>query len=239
MGHLKHPESLINFIAAYGTHPLITAETTLEGMRAAAFAIVTGQSVTLSNGRVINAPTDSLDFLNSTGAWANNSLLHTAKDLDGVTITGLGNIDFWVGGLAEKQMPFGGLLGSSFNFVFENQLEALQNGDRFYYLSRTAGLNFGTELENNTFSQLVMLNTDVKHLPADIFSTPTWTLEVDRSKQFTGLGADGRADPTDGAITINGQVVAPLVIREQPGDHRRRQQLSAVHGRGPHSARGH
>src|SRR5262249_26893720 len=50
MGHLKHPESLVNFIAAYGTHPLITAQTTLEGMRAAAFAIVTGQSVTLSDG---------------------------------------------------------------------------------------------------------------------------------------------------------------------------------------------
>src|SRR5215471_11967150 len=37
--HLQHPESLINFIAAYGTHPLVTAETTLEGKRAAAFDI--------------------------------------------------------------------------------------------------------------------------------------------------------------------------------------------------------
>ena len=39
-------------------------------------------------------------------------------------------------------MPFGGMLGSTFNFVFENQLEKLQDGDRFYYLERTAGLNF-------------------------------------------------------------------------------------------------
>ena len=31
-------------------------------------------------------------------------------------------------------MPFGGLLGSTFNFVFETQMESLQNGDRFYYL---------------------------------------------------------------------------------------------------------
>ena len=44
-------------------------------------------------------------------------------------------------------MPFGGLLGSTFNFVFENQMERLQDGDRFYYLERTAGLNFLTELE--------------------------------------------------------------------------------------------
>ena len=39
-------------------------------------------------------------------------------------------------------MPFGGMLGSTFNFVFETQLENLQNGDRFYYLQRIAGLHF-------------------------------------------------------------------------------------------------
>ena len=54
-------------------------------------------------------------------------------------------------------MPFGGLLGSTFTFVFETQMEALQNGDRFYYLARTAGLNFLTELENNSFAKLIML----------------------------------------------------------------------------------
>ena len=34
--HIKHPESLVNFIAAYGTHPTITAATTLAAKRAAA-----------------------------------------------------------------------------------------------------------------------------------------------------------------------------------------------------------
>src|SRR5205085_8349668 len=38
--HLKHPESLINFVAAYGKHSSITSETTLAGKRAAARAIV-------------------------------------------------------------------------------------------------------------------------------------------------------------------------------------------------------
>ncbi|MOA13929.1 hypothetical protein D3C78_1339980 [compost metagenome] len=69
-------------------------------------------------------PGDRLDFLNSTGAWASGA--------NGATITGLDAVDFWIGGLAEAKMPFGGMLGSSFNFVFETQLEALQNGDRFY-----------------------------------------------------------------------------------------------------------
>ena len=163
---------------------------------------------------MITAPADSLDFLNSTGAWASvaghDGVLGTFDD---ITTTGVDNIDFWVGGLAEEQMPFGGLLGSSFNFVFENQLEALQNGDRFYYLSRTAGLNFGTELENNSFAQLIMLNSDAKHLPADVFQTPKYILEVDTTHQFNeGLG---NADPT-GGITINGVEITPLVIRDNP-----------------------
>ena len=193
--HLKHPESLINFIAAYGTHASITSATDLDAKRAAATLLVLGG---------VGAPADRLAFLNATDAYAGGNL------------GGLNNVDFWIGGLAEAQMPFGGLLGSSFNFVFETQLEALQNGDRFYYLSRTAGLNFGTELEQNSFAKLVMLNADVTHLPDAIFSTPAFTLEVNPSKQFTGEGEDGRADPSGGAISINGQNFVPLVIRDNP-----------------------
>ena len=42
---------------------------------------------------------------------------------DGVTTTGLDDVDLWVGGLAEVTNLFGGLLGSTFNYVFQNQLE--------------------------------------------------------------------------------------------------------------------
>src|SRR6185437_6463980 len=38
--HLKHPESLINYVAAYGTHPSILAANTIAGKRAAAKLIV-------------------------------------------------------------------------------------------------------------------------------------------------------------------------------------------------------
>ena len=67
---------------------------------------------------------------------------------------------------------FGGLLGPTFNFVFETQMEDLQDGDRFYYLSRTAGLNLLTQLEGNSFSELIHRNTNVEGLPADSFSRP-------------------------------------------------------------------
>ncbi|WP_028626486.1 peroxidase family protein [Metapseudomonas resinovorans] len=198
LDHLKHPESLINFIAAYGTHSSITGASTLAAKRTAATLLVLGGA---------GEPADRLDFLHSTGTWASGP--------DGVTTTGLDLVDFWIGGLAEEKMPFGGMLGSTFNFVFETQLEALQDGDRFYYLSRTAGMHFGTELENNSFAKLVMLNTDVTHLSNAIFSTPTWTLEVNQAIQHTGLGVGGRDDPT-GGILINGVEVTPLVIRDDP-----------------------
>ena len=64
--HLKHPESLINFIAAYGTHDTITAATTLEGKRAAAMLLVFGGT---------GEPADRLDFLNGSGDWANVTLV--------------------------------------------------------------------------------------------------------------------------------------------------------------------
>ncbi|AYF85838.1 MULTISPECIES: peroxidase family protein [unclassified Pseudomonas] len=219
MGGLKHEASLINFIAAYGTHSTITGALTLDGKRAAAMAIVLGGA---------GAPEDRLDFLHSTGEWASGA--------NGVTTTGLDLVDFWVGGLAEKQMPFGGLLGSTFNFVFETQLEALQNGDRFYYLGRLAGLNFLTEMEQNSFAKMVMRNTDVDRLPADIFTAPGLILEVDQTRQFNAgvvnnPGADGILgdDPStplvdesaDDIATPNedplgDNVLVPLVIRDNP-----------------------
>ena len=211
--NLKHPESLVNFIAAFGTHGALTAADvdTLVEMRAVAAALVFGGSAVINAGtadeRTFTATEeDRLAFLNSSGIYAM---------VNGVTTTGVDDIDFWVGGLAEEKMPFGGMLGSTFNFVFETQMEALQNGDRFYYLSRTAGLNFGTELENNSFAKLIMLNTDVTHLSNTVFLTPTFTLEVTQANQFTGLGVGGRDDPT-GGIMINGVEVVPLVIRNNP-----------------------
>ena len=83
------------------------------------------------------------------------------------------------------------MLGSTFNFVFENQLENLQNGDRLYYLARLAGLNFVNELENNSFAKLIMLNTDATHLPVTCSRHPGFILEVDQTRQFTGLNEPG------------------------------------------------
>ena len=179
-GHLKHEASIINFIAAYGTHALITGQTTVEGKRDAALSLITGAPVgVIPAGADLS---DREDFLNGTGIYASS-------------LGGLNNVDLWIGGLAEAIMPFGGMLGSTFNFVFEMQMEKLQNGDRFYYLQRLDGLHLFGEMENNSFAAMIMRNTDATHLPSDVFSAPGLILEVDRTKQYNpGLGETAGAD---------------------------------------------
>jgi Ca2+-binding RTX toxin-like protein len=195
-GHLKNEASIINFIAAYGTHALITGQTTIEGKRDAALTIITGVSV---GG--FEVPADRLDFLNATGAYAGGSL------------GGLNNVDLWIGGLAEETMPFGGMLGSTFNFVFEVQMEMLQSGDRFYYLQRLDGLHLFGEMENNSFAAMIMRNTDATHLPSDVFSTPGLILEVEQTRQFNDLDGDGVLESTD---PVGGGLLTQLVVRNNP-----------------------
>ena len=131
-------------------------------------------------------PADAFDFLNSLGAYA---------QVGGRTVTGVDDIDLWVGGLAEKQMVFGGLLGPTFNYVFEQQMEDLQDADRFYYLSRTAGLNLLTQLEGNSFAELIQRNTDAEGLPADSFSFPAMVFDVDAIDNDPNTVQDDPATP--------------------------------------------
>ncbi len=165
---LKHIESLVNFVAAYGTHPSITSATTVAAKRAAAKALIDA-----------NDP-----FMFSPAATS-----------------GMNNVDFWVGGLAEKQAVFGGLLGSTFNYIFEHQLEDLQNGDRFYYLQRTDGLNFRFQLEGNSFAELCRRNTDLGATMGKIFETADFNFDA---ADLTGTATIPLADGTSLITTADG-----------------------------------
>ncbi|MBC7645335.1 MAG: heme peroxidase, partial [Thermoleophilia bacterium] len=177
---LKHPDSIVNFMAAYGAHPTIVAQTTIAGKRTAA------QRIYDNNLLDPLTPADSADFINSIGAWTNLP--------DGTSRTGLDSVDLWVGGLAESQNLFGGLLGSTFNYVFEQQLTNLQNGDRLYYLSRTPGTNLRAQLEGNSFAELIQRNSDAHSLKADVFATADCEFELANLQgAVPGLIAD---DPT-------------------------------------------
>lgn len=185
--HLKNPMSVVNLIAAYGTHPAITEATSVDAKRRAAMAIVFNTSLDGSEAR----PADALDFLRGTGAYANQE-------------TGVNAVDLWIGGLAERVNEFGGQLGDTFNAVFQYQMEQLQNGDRFYYLSRTQGMNLLTQLEATTFSDLVMRNSDLgdphaTHLSAHIMGVPDLTLELDLKAAQANYSGDVNLDVLVGA----------------------------------------
>ena len=201
--HLKHAESLINFVAAYGTHPTVRDSgpdgflgngddvTTLAAKRNAARAIVNPSPGNPTANPPVAAdvpPPDAADFMLGTGAYA---------DAGGRTTTGLDDVDLWVGGLAEVTNLNGGLLGSTFNYVFQNQLENLQEGDRLYYPARTPGMNLRSQLEGNSFAELVQRNTDgTNSLKADSFAT------ADYRFQLANLGGT----PAD--FTLHGTTVA-------------------------------
>jgi len=174
---IKNPLSIINFIAAYGTHESITSKTDYLDKRAAAEALVFGPD-----------SQDRTDFLMGQGQYASN-------------LGGLNLVDLWIGGLAEEITEFGGFLGQTFNWIFEYQMESLQFGDRLYYLTRTQGMNLLNQLEPNTFTDLVMRNTDLgdlyaTHLSGSLFVTPDVFLELDRGIAQTDYnGTDAGRDP--------------------------------------------
>lgn len=93
--------------------------------------------------------------------------------------SGVDDIDMWIGGLAERPAIFGGMLGTTFNHVFEEHMEDLQNGDRFYYLNRNQGLGLFHQLEANSFAELVMRNTAAQDLPVDMFASQDLTIDLD------------------------------------------------------------
>ena len=187
---LKHPDSLVNFIAAYGTHTTITGATTLAAKRAAAQALVD----------------------------ANDAIL-----TESAATSGLNEVDLWVGGLAEQIHPFGGMLGTTFTVVFENQLERLQNGDRFYYLERLDGLNLLPQLEGNSFVEMIQRNTTLNgDASAAVFDRPDFVFNLD-AQPLTGPTVDDPATPgVDESLelvrlTNGGSVTTPSV---RPGARR-------------------
>ncbi len=221
--NIKHPESLVNFVAAYGQHPTILTNVGPDGVLVDDPA--TAEDETADNGpatlksrreaarRLVNPvlgetniPADAAEFMNSVGAWANDG---------NRSITGLDNVDLWVGGLAEITNPFGGLLGTTFNYVFENQLTDLQNGDRLYYLARTPGMNLRTQLEGNSFAELMMRNTTVHTLKADAFATADCKFELSNlAGTPAGFAASGNTVADDPASECD---ESALLIRQPDG----------------------
>ena len=169
--NLKHRDSLANFIAAYGTHASIT------GVPDCTAPTTAGNPNTTCGIKGRRAAAQAL-------VTSNASFL-----FDPAATSGLDDVDYWVGGLAERQAAFGGLLGTTFNFVFETQLENLQNGDRFYYLQRLDGVAFRIQLEGNSLAELARRNSNAGGQMDNVFNTADFNFN---SSALTGTAPISR-----------------------------------------------
>ena len=173
--NLRHPQSLVNFIAAYGK---------------------TSGSITFLNGATpeeTDTVTVSLDSADNATPYtekrsAAQSIVDCYEAYHGLGTescetfmlgtSGINDIDLWIGGLAEKNTQAGTMLGNTFDYVFKKQMEKLQESDRFYYLGRLAGLNLTVQIETNFFSDIIMRNTDITSITTDAFAVPTYTVNM-------------------------------------------------------------
>ncbi len=163
---MQHPESLVNFIAAYA----------FDGDLAKAEAIVGLEANKIKNG--------AAEALGYTKAQAIRFLNHSVSNADETAHSGLkaaadgfNKIDLWIGGLAEIHV-FTGQLGTTFNAIFEDQMERLMDGDRFYYFYRLGGQGGGA----------IPIDTDLGHMIA--------------TEQFKDI-----IERTTGALHLNGDVL--------------------------------
>ena len=150
------------------------------------------------------APRRQLRLLAQQGSGPKSaSNLHPhALDADGVETTGLGSVDFWIGGLAAARYARSAkLLGSTLTPSFSGPSSECANNDAGSTACRdTPGRTFLTSLENNTFADMIMANTDATHLPGDVFKTPNYILgSTEDERAVPGAGPPGAAGPPEPA----------------------------------------
>ncbi|MFT3670724.1 peroxidase family protein [Aestuariivirga sp.] len=157
--NMQHPTSLANFIAAYS----------FDGDMDRAKAIVG-----LADGSIAEGSAAAMGM----------TAVAALAFLDGGDL-GFNKIDTWLGGLAEIHQP-GGILGETFDKVFVTQIESLMDGDRFYYLYRLAGQQFGQEVANGQLKDIVERNTGLTHLNGNIFGYADQYVDLAAKKEVVG-----------------------------------------------------
>ncbi|GJE19576.1 peroxidase family protein [Methylobacterium marchantiae] len=88
--------------------------------------------------------------------------------INGTGISHVNDVDLWIGGLAEA--PSGGSqMGSTFTWIFQEQLDRLQEGDRFYYLEQLDGTMLVNDINAQHFSDLIARNSGISNGHWDTF----------------------------------------------------------------------
>ena len=166
-----HPDSLVNFIAAYAFDGNLAKAQAIMGLDAGTIAEGSAEA----QGFTFD---DAINFLNNSMPSSSNQAL-----IDGANA--FNAVDLWIGGLAEVHV-MGGQLGATFNAIFEDQMERLMDGDRFYYLYRLDGaLPTNTDLNQavvtEQFKDVIERTTGVLHLNGSIMNHADTYIELGKS----------------------------------------------------------
>ena len=148
--NMIHPDNLVNFMAAYS----------FDGDVSRASVVLA-----LANDEMLE--TDPSNLWGYTVEDAVNFLNNSDANLFGVD--GFEKIDCWLGGLAEVHVT-GGLLGETFDTIFVDQIGRLMDGDRFYYLQRLSNINYGQEIIDEQFKDIIERTTGTRHLNGSAFA---------------------------------------------------------------------
>ncbi len=112
--------------------------------------------------------------------------------VNGHIVQGIDRVDFWVGALAEQAVN-GGVVGETFWVVIHEQLDRLQEGDRFYYIDQVDDFDFYDVVEDQTFADIIARNTGLTGLQDNVFLT-----DENASDSEEDPNSDGDSDDDDG-----------------------------------------
>ena len=154
------------------------------------------------------------------------SLVEEFKKVYGYNDADVNKVDLWIGGLAEK--PQIGQMGRTFGFIFREQLDRLQDGDAYYYKLRLDGTNLLEQIEEQSFSDIIMRNTGLKHLQDQIFEKTTdiimganevsKTNTVSQSATIVGNALNNSITAGDNGDTLYGEDGNDTLIGGSGGD---------------------
>lgn len=82
--------------------------------------------------------------------------------VNGNTVQGIDRLDLWVGGIAESHVN-GGVVGGTFWVIIHEQLDRLQEADRFYYFERVKDFDFYEQITNLGFAGVVARTTGINY----------------------------------------------------------------------------
>jgi heme peroxidase/hemolysin type calcium-binding protein len=142
-------------------------------------------------------------------------LLALFKSVYGQDDIHVNDVDLFVGGLAEA--PFGkSQMGSTFTWIFQEQLDRLQEGDRFYYFNqlKDAPLLLA-DIGSQHFSDIVMRNTGLDHLHYAIFKVSE-QINLDPNERSRDLSAQPAT--ADKAFVVVGNALSNVITGTDSDD---------------------